>query len=71
MSQQFCPECGGVLFYDIPMKRYLCKSCGLYVTKDEIRDIKDKSKEREEDSRKKKSRQHDEYLSWWLGSKKR
>jgi DNA-directed RNA polymerase subunit M/transcription elongation factor TFIIS len=71
MSQQFCPECGGVLIYDISMKRYLCKSCGLYVTKDEIRDIKDRSRDREEDSYRKKSRQQDEYLSWWLGSKKR
>ncbi len=71
MSQQFCPECGGTLFYDIPMKRYLCRSCGLYVTKDEISDLRDKDRRREEDSGRQKTRKHEEYLEWWLGKKKR
>ena len=69
MSQQFCPECGGVLFYDIPMKRYLCKSCGLYVTKDEISNLKDKNRSRTDNKDAKKSRDHDEYLDWWLKKK--
>jgi len=69
MSQQFCPECGGVLFYDIPMKRYLCKSCGLYVTKDEISNLKDKNRSRADNNDTKKSRDHDEYLDWWLKKK--
>jgi len=69
MSQQFCPECGGVLFYDIPMKRYLCKSCGLYVTKDEISNLKDKNRSRADNKDAKKSRDHDEYLDWWLKKK--
>jgi transcription initiation factor TFIIIB Brf1 subunit/transcription initiation factor TFIIB len=71
MAQQFCPECGGVLFYDISMKRYLCKSCGLFVTRDEIFDLKDRDKRREEDVKKKKLHRNDEYLEWWLGKKKR
>jgi len=73
MSQQFCPECGGALFYDIPTKRYLCKSCGLFVTKDEILDLRDKERDKryEEDGRRKKTREHSEYLDWWLSKKKR
>lgn len=70
MSQQFCPECGGVLFYDIPVKRYLCKSCGLYVTKDEIQQLKEKYRRREEDSGRSKEREHGEYLDWWLKKKR-
>ena len=73
MSQQFCPECGEVFFYDIPMRRYICKSCGLYVTKDEIRDLREKERDKihAEDTRKRKAREHGEYLEWWLGKKKR
>ena len=72
MSQQFCPECGGALFYDISVKRYLCKSCGLFVTKDEIRNLQDKDRENRyvDNDKRKKTREHSEYLDWWLSKKK-
>lgn len=73
MSQQSCPECGGILFYDISVKRYLCKGCGLFLTKDEIRDLQDKERDKRynEDDRRKKTREQSEYLDWWLSKKEK
>jgi len=59
-----CPECGGELHYEPNTKHFICKKCGLYVTREQIYDIKDKQR-----PEKKKSRQ-DEYLEWWLSKKK-
>jgi transcription initiation factor TFIIIB Brf1 subunit/transcription initiation factor TFIIB len=69
MPEQICPECGGVLFYDSPAKRYVCRGCGLYVTKDELETIKDKL-HREVDEQRKRRQQQSEYLEWWLSAKK-
>lgn len=69
MSSNFCPECGGVLFYDNISRRYVCKSCGLYATREEISDIKERMKD-EEIREKKKKREYKEYLEWWLKSNK-
>ncbi len=68
MSQNFCPECGGILFYEAPTRRYVCRSCGLYTTKDERLDLKEKHRE-EADEKKRKKRERDEYLKWWLSKK--
>jgi len=65
---QYCPECGGELFYDAPARRYACKSCGLFVTKDQLTDLR-QGITIEEDERKKRKRQHGEYLEWWLSKK--
>lgn len=67
-QQQFCPECGGTLFYDTPAKRYICKSCGLYVTKEEISDLRAKIRS-EQDEQRRRKREHSEYLEWWLSKK--
>ena len=64
-----CPECGGPLFYDIPVKRHICKSCGIYVTKDQLREMRDNSRDRETDERRRKNRDQGEYLDWWLSKK--
>jgi ribosomal protein S27AE len=69
MPEQLCPECGGSLFYDSPAKRYVCKGCGLYVTKDELLTIKDKLRAGG-DEYKKRKQQQSEYLEWWLSAKK-
>jgi transcription initiation factor TFIIIB Brf1 subunit/transcription initiation factor TFIIB len=68
-QQQYCPECGGVLFYDSPARRYACKSCGLYVTREEISDIRARIRN-EQDELKRKRREQSEYLEWWLSAKK-
>lgn len=67
-QQQFCPECGGTLFYDSPAKRYICRSCGLYVTKEEISDLRAKIRS-EMDGQRRRKREHSEYLEWWLSKK--
>ncbi|MGB9676151.1 MAG: hypothetical protein ACPL0C_03060 [Candidatus Bathyarchaeales archaeon] len=67
----YCPECGGEMQYIIATKHYVCKSCGLSVTQQELIELREKlrpsleSKEEEQEKRKK------EYLKWWLSSKKK
>ncbi|MEM1581159.1 MAG: hypothetical protein QXK89_01425 [Candidatus Bathyarchaeia archaeon] len=66
----YCPECGGEMLYISQTKHYVCKSCGLSLTYQELIEIKDKSLGRyglEEDERK---RVRKEYLQWWLSKKK-
>jgi DNA-directed RNA polymerase subunit M/transcription elongation factor TFIIS len=67
---QFCPECGGALLFDTSTKRYACKSCGLYLTRDQLTDLRSRLRTPEDDERRKKSRQQSDYLEWWLSSKK-
>jgi len=68
MVKQFCLECGGELFFDPSSKAYVCKSCGLFLTKEQLTDLKEKYKlMKEEDLKKKK---YSEYLEWWLSKKK-
>jgi len=66
----YCPECGGEMQYMSATKRYVCKSCGLAVTRQELMELRQKlrpSFESGEDERKKRRK---EYLKWWLGKKK-
>lgn len=67
--QQYCVECGGKMIYDTSSKHYSCKNCGLYITKEQLLDLKDKLR-KEGEERKKKRREINEYLEWWLSSKK-
>jgi DNA-directed RNA polymerase subunit M/transcription elongation factor TFIIS len=66
----YCPECGGEMHYVIETKHYVCKSCGLSVTQQELMELREKlrpsveTQEEEEQNRKK------EYLKWWLSKKK-
>ena len=64
---KFCPECGGELKMDSSTKNFICKSCGLYASRDKIEELKDKSQVNSFDSKK---RMHDDYLDWWQSSKK-
>jgi len=65
-----CPECGGDLLYMPSIKRYVCQSCGVMYTHQELmeewRKLREELgliREEEEDRRR-------EYLKWWLKSKK-
>ncbi|MEM2102949.1 MAG: hypothetical protein QXM22_05505 [Candidatus Bathyarchaeia archaeon] len=69
-SMPYCPECGGEMQYTATTKCYVCKSCGLSVTHQELIELREKLRpnfETEEDEKKKEQR---EYLKWWLGKKK-
>lgn len=66
----YCPECGGEMQYMIATKHYVCKSCGLSVTQQELIELREKlrpSFEKEEDEQEKRRK---EYLKWWLTKKK-
>jgi tRNA(Ile2) C34 agmatinyltransferase TiaS len=66
----YCPECGGEMQYMIATKHYVCKSCGLSVTQQELMELREKNRpyaESEEEERQKKKK---EYLKWYLSKKK-
>jgi hypothetical protein len=67
---QFCPECGGPLVYDAPNKRFSCKSCGLFLTREQLSDLRFKQKTPTDDDSRRKQRQQADYLDWWLKDKK-
>jgi transcription initiation factor TFIIIB Brf1 subunit/transcription initiation factor TFIIB len=64
----YCPECGGELFYDPRVKRYVCKSCGLSLTFQEISEIRDELRPDVSEEEKRRQRRK-EYLSWWFSRK--
>src|SRR3989304_4524123 len=47
--------------FDISTKHFICKKCGLYATREQISDIKDRLNRREST---REDRQYD-YLDWW------
>jgi reverse gyrase len=63
----FCPECGGELKFDSVSKNFICRSCGLFASREKIDELR--SKEQNETTYKKKQL-HDDYLDWWQTSKK-
>lgn len=68
---QICPECHvGIMLYDAPTKRYGCKKCGAFLTRDQLSDARFKARTPEEDERRKRSRQQADYLEWWLSGNK-
>jgi transcription initiation factor TFIIIB Brf1 subunit/transcription initiation factor TFIIB len=67
---QQCPECGGIMLFDTPTKRFVCKKCGVFLTRDQLSDIRYKQRTPAEDERRKKSRQQSDYLEWWLSGDK-
>jgi hypothetical protein len=63
----FCPECGGDLKFDPISKDLVCKSCGLFASREKLDEIRDKRRDQLKDGRK---ALHDDYLEWWQTSKK-
>jgi len=68
-----CPECGGDMRYIPSTKAYVCQSCGLTLTYEELMEERRKLREElglkfEEESEREKIRK--EYLKWWLSKKK-
>jgi len=58
------------MIYDVSTKHYLCNKCGLYVTREQLQELRWKLRQLPEDERRKKKRMEDEYLSWWLSRKR-
>jgi tRNA(Ile2) C34 agmatinyltransferase TiaS len=66
----YCPECGGEMQYMIGTKHYVCKSCGLSVTQQELMELREKLRPNEETAEEERERKKKEYLKWYLSKKK-
>lgn len=62
-----CPECGGDMRFQSSIRRYVCLSCGLSLTRDEIDEIKAKYRS---EIKNEKEEVKKEYMKWWTKSKK-
>ena len=51
---------------DPATKHFICKRCGLYATREQVYDIREKLNQRELT----KEDKHYDYLEWWQKSKK-
>ena len=67
---RYCPECGGDMQYAIATKHYICKSCGLSVTQQELWELREKLRPNFETAEEEKQKERKEYLKWWLSKKK-
>jgi len=52
--------------FDPVTKHYICKRCGLYATREQVGDIREKVNRRDPT----KEDKHYDYLDWWQKSKK-
>ena len=48
----YCPECGGEMQYISLTKHYVCKSCGLSCTGQELNDLHDKNRPQKKQKKK-------------------
>jgi hypothetical protein len=65
----YCLECGGKLTYDVKLKQYICTSCGITFSFQQLFEEREKiidEKMTKDDEKKKKQK---EYLKWWLSKK--
>jgi len=70
LKVEYCPECGGEMVYDLNLKVYTCKSCGLTLRYHEIVELRRKNMP-EFDADEKRKREKREYLRWWLSKKEK
>jgi reverse gyrase len=65
----YCPECGGEIQYISLTKHYVCKSCGLSCTGQELNDLHDKNRPAQETEEEVRQNRRKEYLKWYLSKK--
>ena len=58
------------MIFDPALKRFGCKTCGAFLTRDQLSDIRFKQKTPIDDERRKRARQQSDYLEWWLSGDK-
>jgi len=56
--------------YMIATKHYVCKSCGLSVTQQELMELREKLRPNVESEEEERQKQKKEYLKWYLSKKK-
>jgi hypothetical protein len=58
------------MVYDAMSKRFSCKSCGLFLTREQLSELRFKLKNNSTDDTRQKARHQADYLDWWLKDKK-
>ena len=66
----YCPECGVEMQYMLSTKHYVCKSCGLSVTQQELMELREKLRPNTDSEEDERQKQKKEYLKWYLSKKK-
>ncbi|MCS7126079.1 MAG: hypothetical protein NZ929_04125 [Aigarchaeota archaeon] len=66
---RFCRECGAKLFYDRTLKEYVCKSCGLTYTFQDLVIGSDRILTEDKYKKDERKKIRKEYLEWWLSKK--
>jgi len=56
--------------YMIATKHYVCKSCGLSVTQQELMELREKLRPNIESEEEEREKRKKEYLKWYLSKKK-
>jgi len=56
--------------YMVATKHYVCKSCGLSVTQQELMELREKLRPKFENEEEEQEKRRKEYLKWWLSKKK-
>ncbi len=67
---RYCPECGGEMHYVSMTRRYVCKSCGISLTHQELIELRQKLRPGLESKEEQRQKQRKDYLKWWLSKKK-
>lgn len=58
-----CPNCKGDMRFDRKVRMYVCRNCGLMLTRNELDQFREEKKERPDYI-------IDEYLEWWQRRKR-
>ncbi|MDH7478125.1 MAG: hypothetical protein QHH17_07085 [Candidatus Bathyarchaeota archaeon] len=58
------------MHYILATKHYVCKSCGLSVTQQELMELREKLRPTLERKEEEQEKRRKEYLKWWLSKKK-
>jgi len=67
VSSRVCPECNSALFYEPSTKHLICRNCGLFITREELQDIRERKKEQVElDAKERRKRVMAEYIEWLM-----
>ena len=69
-NMRYCPECGGEMKYISVTKRYVCKSCGISLTHQELIELRQQLRPGIASEEEQRQKQRKEYLKWWLSKKK-
>jgi len=70
MPVVYCPECGGQMLFDASIRSYVCKSCGVLYTREQLAEARERQFRPAEDERAQAKKKRKEVLKWWLSDKK-